>query len=116
MLHDREDDGGQEVHGQHDFPDEREVAARPVFLVSPLPLAAFDPDSRDALFAHLRTMLPTPFHEALDELNAICEERRQLALQKRMHHWLHGWLLVHAPLSMALLLLAAVHAIISIRY
>ena len=71
---------------------------------------------REALFAHLRTMLPTPFHEALDELNAICEERRQLALQKRMHHWLHGWLLVHAPLSMALLLLAAVHAIISIRY
>jgi len=71
---------------------------------------------RDALFAHLRTMLPTPFHEVVDELQAICEERRQLALQKRLHHWLHGWLLVHAPLSMALLLLAAVHAVMSIRY
>ena len=31
--------------------------------------------------------------------------------------WLHGWLLVHVPLSMALLLLlGAVHAVIALRY
>ena len=29
---------------------------------------------------------------------------------------MHGWLLVHVPLSMALLLLGAVHAVIALRY
>jgi len=75
-----------------------------------------NPRERDALFGHLRTLLPGSLHEIVDELRVICEERRQLALQKRLHHWLHGWLLVHVPLSMALLLLSAVHAIVSIRY
>jgi len=41
---------------------------------------------------------------------------RQLAVQVRLHHWLHGWLLVHVPLSMALLLLSVVHAIVTLRY
>ena len=67
-------------------------------------------------FRYLRTVNPSVLHETLQELEAICEERRQLALQKRLHHWLHGWLLVHVPLSMALLLLALVHAVISLRY
>ena len=75
-----------------------------------------NPNERDALFADLRTMLPATVHQVIDELEAICEERRQLALQKRMHHWLHGWLLVHVPLSMALLVLSAVHAVVSLRY
>ena len=69
-----------------------------------------------ALFRHLRTLVPPALHETLQELEAICDERRQLAEQKRLHHWLHGWLLVHVPLSMALLLLALVHAVMSIRY
>jgi hypothetical protein len=69
-----------------------------------------------ALFRHLRTLVPAALHEPLQELEAICDERRQLAEQKRLHHWLHAWLLVHAPLSMALLLLAVVHAIVSLRY
>jgi hypothetical protein len=69
-----------------------------------------------ALFRHLRTLVPPALHETLEELEAICDERRQLAEQKRLHHWLHGWLLVHVPLSMALLLLSVVHAVISIRY
>ena len=44
--------------------------------------------------------------DIIDELQAICEERRQLAVQRRLHHWLHGWLLIHVPLSYALLLLS----------
>ena len=69
-----------------------------------------------ALFRHLRTLVPPALHPTLQELEAICDERRQLAEQKRLHHWLHGWLLVHVPLSMALLLLAVVHAVVSLRY
>jgi hypothetical protein len=68
------------------------------------------------LFRHLRTTLPSVLQETVTELEAICDERRQLADQKRMHHVLHGWLLVHVPLSYATLLLGAVHAVIALRY
>ncbi|MBI4611631.1 MAG: hypothetical protein HY726_21800 [Candidatus Rokubacteria bacterium] len=74
------------------------------------------PVKTTVLFQHLRTALPPSLHETVNELEAICEERRQLAQQKRLHHWLHGWLLVHVPLSMALLLLSAVHAVTALRY
>jgi hypothetical protein len=68
------------------------------------------------LFRNLRTTLPAGLQETISELEGICDERRQLADQKRLHHVLHGWLLVHVPLSMALLLLGAVHAVIALRY
>jgi len=68
------------------------------------------------LFRELRTALPPVLHESVAELESICDERRQLADQKRLHHWLHGWLLIHVPLSLALLLLGAVHAVIALRY
>ncbi|HEV2057617.1 MAG TPA: hypothetical protein VGV06_20990 [Methylomirabilota bacterium] len=68
------------------------------------------------LFQHLRLTVPPPLHPQIQELEVICDERRQLAQQKRLHHWLHGWLMVHVPLSMALLLLAIVHAVMSMRY
>jgi len=68
------------------------------------------------LFQSLRTSLAPPFQESVNELEEICTERRQLAQQKRLHHWLHGWLLVHVPLSAALLLLSVVHAVVALRY
>jgi hypothetical protein len=39
-----------------------------------------------------------------------------LVLQERLHHWLHGWLLVHIPLSLALIGLGFVHAVVALRY
>jgi hypothetical protein len=39
-----------------------------------------------------------------------------LAVQKRLHLWLHTWLMVHVPISFALLVLTAVHAVLSLRY
>ncbi len=69
-----------------------------------------------AAFVPIRTMVPPVLHETLRDLEVICEERRQLATQERLHHWLHGWLLVHVPLSYALLLLSAIHAVASVRY
>lgn len=67
-------------------------------------------------FASTQKLLPPAMHEALKDLEVMCEERRQLAAQSRLHAWLHGWLLVHVPLSYALLLLSAVHAVQSVRY
>jgi hypothetical protein len=67
-------------------------------------------------FAGLRTLLPTAAHVTLAYLEDICDEARQLTRQERLHHWLHGWLLLHIPLSLALILLGAVHAVIAPRY
>jgi hypothetical protein len=67
-------------------------------------------------FEHVRKLLQPASHASLDNLRELVEQRRQLKLQLRLHHALHGWLLVHVPLSWALLLLAAVHAVMAVRY
>jgi hypothetical protein len=69
-----------------------------------------------AYFSHLRTIMPVAAHDVLRDLEGICEERRQLLVQRRMHLWLHTWLLIHVPLSFAFLVLTAVHAVLSLRY
>lgn len=67
-------------------------------------------------FAAVKTLVPTSGHGTVNDLEDICDEARQLSLQERMHRWLHGWLLVHIPLSLALILLGAVHAVMALRY
>jgi hypothetical protein len=52
----------------------------------------------------------------LQDLEDICDEARQLVRQEQLHHLLHGWLLVHIPISLALILLGAVHAVMALRY
>jgi hypothetical protein len=73
-------------------------------------------DAVSAYFGHLRTIMPVAAHNVLRDLEEVLEERRQLLVQRRMHLWLHGWLLVHVPLSFALLVLAAIHAVLALRY
>jgi hypothetical protein len=68
------------------------------------------------IFEGLRTLLPVALHGTVKNLEDICEEERQLRRQIRYHHWLHGWLLLHVPLSLALLLLGCAHAIMALRY
>jgi len=75
-----------------------------------------DPGRAEALFRELRALLPAVHHETVEDLANICEERRQLAVQERLHRWLHGWLLVHGPASYALLLLIAAHAVMTLAY
>lgn len=69
-----------------------------------------------ALFQQLRVLLPTNLHANIDDLENICEEKRQLDEQSRLHKILHGWLLVHIPLSYAVLLLGAWHAVAALRF
>jgi hypothetical protein len=71
--------------------------------------------SRNA-FIQLRTLVPPALHTAIEDLESICEEERQLTLQSKLHVWLHGWLLLHIPLSLALILLGAIHAVMALRY
>jgi hypothetical protein len=67
-------------------------------------------------FKNLRTLLPVTVHEALNDLENICYEKRQIDLQARLHRILHGWLFVHIPLSYALLVMGAIHAVVALRY
>lgn len=68
------------------------------------------------VFSGLQTLLPETARATLQDLENICDESRQLVLQERLHRWLHGWLLVHIPLTLALILLGAVHAVVALRY
>ena len=70
----------------------------------------------EKLFQQFRVLLPPDLHSNLDDLENICEEKRQLDRQSRLHEILHGWLLVHIPLSYALLLLGAVHAVVALKF
>jgi hypothetical protein len=54
--------------------------------------------------------------DAVAQLETLCTERRQLAEEERLHRWLHGWLVVHVPLSFVLVILAAAHAFFSMYY
>ncbi len=52
----------------------------------------------------------------ISHLKEACDERRDLDRQVMMHHWLHLWLAVHLPLSLALLVLLIWHAIVATKY
>jgi hypothetical protein len=75
-----------------------------------------DPAKASSAFAGLRMLLPAEAHLTLADLEDICDEARQLTRQERLHDWLHGWLLLHIPLSVALILLGAIHAVMALRY
>jgi hypothetical protein len=75
-----------------------------------------DADKAHGAFAGLRTLMPEAAQATVQDLEDICDEARQLVRQEQLHHLLHGWLLVHIPISLALILLGAVHAVMALRY
>jgi hypothetical protein len=75
-----------------------------------------DPGRAVDRFAKLRLLVPPSFEPVIADLESICEEERQLQRQIRIHRVLHGWLLVHVPLSFALMTLALVHIVMALRF
>ena len=75
-----------------------------------------DPKRASLLFKLQREDTPQAFHETLDQLERICDDARLLHAQRRVHRWLHGWLLVHVPLAFALVILVLVHAVVALHY
>jgi len=67
-------------------------------------------------FGGLRAASPAAAADLIGRLEQACEQRRQLDLQARMHRLLHGWLLVHVPLSVVLGLLLAIHVPVALWY
>ena len=68
------------------------------------------------LFVDLRAGCPAQAAIVIDHLESVCALRRQFDLQIRLHHWLHGWLLIHVPLSVALGVLLAIHVPVALMY
>jgi hypothetical protein len=81
---------------------------------SRMPLAS--PKRAAAIFQDIRTRLDPAAHDVVDALSAICDQRRQFDLQARVHGWLHGWLCVHLPVSVAMFLLMVAHIYFAIKY
>jgi hypothetical protein len=114
--------GEEEVEGL----TEAEIEPIRVFYVTDLLPFLEDPDNRElhladevrahAAFSKVRMLVPPAVHPVIDNLEDVCSEVRQLGRQLRLHRLMHGWLLVHVPLSVALLLLSAFHAVVALRY
>lgn len=68
------------------------------------------------LFEYLRPRIDESLHDSLDALAGLCDSSRQQDRQRRLHRLLHGWLLFHVPVSMALIVLTVVHAIMGLYY
>jgi len=75
-----------------------------------------DKNRTSATFQQFRVLCPEDLWPRLNDLENICEEKRELDQQRKLHRILHGWLLFHIPASYALLLLGAVHAVVALRY
>jgi len=68
------------------------------------------------MFLRLRKLVPAELKEVVDDIENVCEEKRDLDRQSRMHRVMHGWLFIHVPLSFALIVLGAIHAVWALRF
>jgi hypothetical protein len=100
------------VEAEHDD----KVRFRETYAHSIRPFLDAPETAASPIFESLRRTTPAAFHPALDDLENICIEEHQLIRQRRLYHWLHAWLLVHVPLSIALLVLGGIHAVMALRY
>jgi hypothetical protein len=67
-------------------------------------------------FSGLRSGMPQAIATVINQLEEISQEKRDLDRQTMMHRILHGWLLVHVPLSVLVIVLGAVHAVMALHY
>jgi hypothetical protein len=79
---------------------------------SPL-AAASDAELR---FARLREAVPPAARQTLDRLQELTDLRRRWDEQGRLHFWLHNWLLLHLPLSVAMSSLMVLHAVRALKF
>ena len=70
----------------------------------------------DDAFRFVKLHVAVPYRGLVEEVQTWCDERRMLDLQTKLHHWLHGWLFIHVPLSFVLIILTAWHAFVTLFY
>lgn len=69
----------------------------------------------DEAFRLLKLNVTPKWLPRVEELQGACDERRRTDLQTKLQHWLHGWLLVHVPISLLLIILTLWHAVVAVR-
>ena len=74
------------------------------------------PTQSIGVFSTVREGITNRMLPVVDQLEIICDERRQLITQNKLQWIMHGWTLVHIPLSVSLLILALIHIIMSLYY
>lgn len=67
-------------------------------------------------FATLRSNLSEDATPQVQLLVDHCNTRRQFNKQIRVHRLLHGWMCIHLPLSLALLVFLLAHIVAALRY
>ena len=65
-------------------------------------------------FRFVKLRVTEAYRDRVEEMQGWCDERRMLDLQIKLHHWLHAWLFVHAPISFLLLMLVFWHAFVTL--
>ena len=89
---------------------------RPQLPLQPATQAWRESIHRSIMVCQIRSDNQHPqFIPIFDQLLDLCEQRRQFAMIQRYHFWLHGWLLVHIPATVALYLVLIVHAVVALR-
>lgn len=68
------------------------------------------------IFEQVRIGLDPAAHGVVNLLADFCGQRRQFDLQARLHAWLHGWLCIHVPLSVAVFVLMIAHVYYAWNY
>lgn len=66
-------------------------------------------------FAALRVTGGEELQSVVTSLEQLCDKTRDLNLQQRLHYLLHGWLVVHLPLSISLVILLVIHILYALR-
>ncbi|MGL6095405.1 MAG: hypothetical protein ACRC7O_06355 [Fimbriiglobus sp.] len=89
--------------------------ARPYLLGESRSPALREGNRAADVFAELRATAAGSA-DRIRDLEELCNLRRQLDAQARMHWWLHNWVWVHLPLSVALVGLLVAHIYTALRY
>ncbi len=74
------------------------------------------PTDAEQRFGRLREAVPAEARKTLDRLQELADLRRRWDTQSRINFWLHNWLLVHLPLSVAMSAFMILHAIRALKY
>jgi hypothetical protein len=108
----------------------------PATLVAPAELVTFydeialpfllEPDSprnplvdelgSEVVFESIHHRVPEAHRAVLADLRASCDAVRRKAHQRSLYVLLHGWLFFHVPIAVLLVALAAIHAVMALRY
>jgi hypothetical protein len=75
-----------------------------------------DQKTADDLFRLLKLSVTEKWRPRVETLHQWCADRRQMDVQLRLHHWLHGWLIIHVPTSFALLIMTTWHAWVAVSF